>query len=130
MEPATGTGVVILAAVVVVVGVGLYFLFKHYCRLVVTAPPASIAIFTSASITATLQRKSWLGGTWTTVVPATYTASGGAQAAAAVTGSPTTAAAPSATVTITGAAVGTDTITISASGADCSVSLTVGVTVV
>jgi hypothetical protein len=130
MDPATGSGVVVIAAVVVVVGIGAYFLLKHYCRLVVTAPPATIAIYTSASITATLQRKSWALGTWTNVVPASYSASGGSYAGAAATGTPTTAAAPSATVTITGAAVGTDTITISASGADCNVSLTVGATIV
>jgi hypothetical protein len=121
MDPASGTGVVVIGACVVIVGVGLYFLLKHYCRLVVSAaPPVHVALYGSVSFTATLQRKSWAFGTWTTVVPATYTATGGSTAASAVSGSPTAAAAPSATVTVTGAANGTDTVKVSASGGDCT----------
>jgi len=120
MDPASGTGVVVIAAVVVVVGFGLWLIFKHYCRLVVSASPVTVGLYGNTSITATLERKSWLGGTWTAVVPATYTATGGSKASATVAGSPTTAAAAGASVTITGAAQGSDTVKVSASGGDCT----------
>ncbi len=120
MEPVSGTGVAVIAVVVVVVGIGLWLLFKHSCRLIVSANPVTVALYASLPITATLQRKGWAFGSWSAVVPATYTATTRGNAGAAVTGSPTTAAATSATITITGAARGTDTVTISASGADCT----------
>lgn len=120
MEPISGTGVVVIGVVVVVVGFGLWVLLKHSCRLVVSVNPVTVALYASLPITATLQRKGWAFGSWSAVVPATYTAATRGNAGAVVTGSPTTAAANSATVTITGAARGTDTVTISASGSDCT----------
>ena len=130
MEPVSGTGVVVIGLIVVVVGFSLWLVLKHSCRLVVSANPVSVALYASVPITATLQRKSWALGSWSAVVPATYTAASRGNAGAAVTGSPTTAAATSATITITGAARGTDTVTISASGSDCtSVSGPVSVTI-
>jgi hypothetical protein len=120
MEPVSGTGVVVIGGIIVVVGIGAWLIFRHRCRLVVSASPIHVGLYGTASITATLQRKGWLGGTWTTVTPATYTATGGSIAAATVTGSPTTAAATGATVTITGAATGSDTVKVTASGGDCT----------
>ena len=132
MEPVSGGAAVAIGAVVVVVGFGLWLVFKHYCRLVVSISPVTVAQYASTSITATLERKGWAFGSWSAVVPATYTATSSAsgRAGANVTGSPTTAAATSATVTIAGAARGPDNIRITASGADCTnVSGSVPVTV-
>ena len=120
MDPGTGTAVVILAGAVVVVGIGAYLTFKHYCRLTVSASAIHVALYGTTSVTATLDRKSWAFGTWTAVVPATYAATPSGNAGATVTGSPTAAPLTSATVTITGAANGTGTIKISASGGDCT----------
>ena len=129
MEPGSGTAVVVIAVVVVVVGVGLFLLLRHSCRLTVAGTPVAVALYASGTITVTLERKGWALASWTAVVPATYAATGGTSASAAVGGSPTVAGAPSATVTISGAATGTDTVRVTASGGDCSVFGDVPVTV-
>ncbi|MCB2044395.1 MAG: hypothetical protein KDH48_28350, partial [Rhodoferax sp.] len=69
MEPVSGTGVVVIGLIVVVVGFSLWLVLKHSCRLVVSANPVSVALYASVPITATLQRKSWALGSWSAVVP-------------------------------------------------------------
>ena len=119
---AGGTQVIIFAGAIVVVGIAAYFTFKHYCRMVVAAAssPVSVAVYATVAVTATLQRKSWLFGSWTPVTPATITATPTGTANATVAGSPTSAAAPGATVSIVGVAVGSTTIKISGTGGDCA----------
>jgi hypothetical protein len=133
MEPVTGTGAVIIAGAVVVVGIAAYLTFKHYCRMTVAAAssPVSVTLYGTVAVTATLQRKSWLFGSWTPVTPATITATPTGTANATVAGSPTSAAAPGATVSIIGATVGSTTIKISGTGGDCtSISADIPVAVV
>jgi hypothetical protein len=117
-----GTEVVIIAGGVVIIGVGVYFIIKHYCRMTlqVAASPVSIVVLNSTTVNVTLERKSWLFGSWTAVAPATISAAPTAIANAIVTGSPTSAAAPGATVTIIGAATGSTSIKVTGTGDDCT----------
>ena len=117
----------------VVIGIAAYLTFKHYCRMTVAAAssPVSVTLYGTVAVTATLQRKSWLFGSWTPVTPATITATPTGTANATVAGSPASAAAPGATVSIIGATVGSTTIKISGTGGDCtSISADIPVAVV
>ncbi|SBO44225.1 protein of unknown function [Cyanobium sp. NIES-981] len=127
---AGGTGVLVIAVVVVGVGIGLWLIFKHYCRLTVTpSTPVVVAQYATATVIVTLERKSWVGGSWTAVVPANYSATSTGKAQAALAGSPTNATTSSATLTLTGGYKGQDSIKITASGSDCSLGGTLPVTI-
>jgi len=120
MEPISGTGIVVIAGGVILIGVGAYLLLKGYCRLVLSANTVNVALYGTVSVTATLEYKSWAFGTWTPV-PATFTISISGTASGTVAGGPaTTAASPAATVNISGAALGPGTVTVTATGGNCA----------
>src|ERR1700736_520827 len=133
MPPPVPPPVIIVIVVVVVVGLILWALFKSYYRPAV--PPGGLALVVNGpvgSVTATLDSKSWLFGTYAPE-PSTVTFKIVNTAVASTSSITlvTTAASPTATDTVVGLAAGGTTLNISAvdaKGNAASTSLPVTVT--
>ena len=105
---------IIGVAVVVVVGLCLWLLFKTYYNLRSSAASVTVRLYGKAPVTFTLERKGWAFGTYA-AIPATFTFTPAAPGCAAPqpTSASSTAAAP-ASIDVVGASIGSNSISVSA----------------
>jgi len=112
VDPASGTGVLIIAGVIVVIGIAAYFTWRSYCGMEVSTTSISLALYATSPLTATMRYKSWGFASWQNV-GGTITAAVTGSAGASPLSFNATAAAATATITVTGAAIGSGTVRVS-----------------
>lgn len=109
---ADGGATVAIVVVVVVAGIGLYFLLRNSHRIVLRPSATSIPLYQSITVAAALEEKSWAFGDYKSIDASFVVRVGAGGYLSPQPMSGTTTAATPATITVTGTAVGTDTLTV------------------